>query len=439
MVMVSQKSRIDNTKNAVRTAIDQVLRMQQSDIAMLPVAGVEARVNAIAAICMGLASIDDIRIQIVDRAADCSGRPSGEGSARTHGAFSSGLWIAEDSGSDPLMQVVLAGRSRYIDRDAAESMAGHHFSEMNDRMTAIYLVPLVSQARVIGVLRAGTLNPEGIHDEIRMVLDLLAPQFALAIENALLYQQLNVPAREGERNQARVPSDEPSVSSRDLVAWLAHEIKTPLTTISTFIQLLPKKWDDDHFRTSFYPIARDETQRLSRLVNDMLDRGKNQSGKLMPVDIQKLVNDLVTRLAPLAEQRQLQFHSHFALASPVIRMEEGKIKEAIINLLDNAMEATPDAGEIDIRLEDFVMPGGRPAIRLEIQDSGPGIEKTIQAEIFDPYMSTKVDGNLPGGTGLGLTIARHNIQAHGGAIEVESPDTSGALFRVILPVERRCR
>ena len=77
--MVSHTLRIDNAKNAIRTVIDQVLRIQQSDIAMLPAAGVEARVNAIAAICMGLASIDDIRIQIVDRAADCSGMPSGEG------------------------------------------------------------------------------------------------------------------------------------------------------------------------------------------------------------------------------------------------------------------------------------------------------------------------------------------------------------------------
>jgi signal transduction histidine kinase len=185
-------------------------------------------------------------------------------------------------------------------------------------------------------------------------------------------------------------------------------------------------------------IARDETWRLSRLVNDMLDRGKNQS-ELKPVDIQKLVKDLMARLTPLAEQRHLQFHSHFALASPVIRVDKGKIKEAIINLLDNAMEATPAGGYIDIRLEDLVMPGGRPAIQLEIQDSGPGIEKTLQAEIFEPYMSTKADGNLPGGTGLGLTIARHNIQAHGGTIEVESLDTAGALFRVILPVERRRR
>jgi signal transduction histidine kinase len=437
--MVSQNSRIDKATYAVRTVVDQVLKIQQSDIAMLPVASVEARVDAIAAICRGLASIDGIRIQLVDRAFDCSGMCGGGGPAQERGVFSSVLRDAEDPGSDPLMQAVFAGRSRYIDGDAAELVAGLHFAEMDDRMSAIYIVPFISRAGVIGVLRAGTLNPEGIHEEIRIVLDLLAPQFALAIENALLYEQLNVPLRGGDPNQAQVIPDEPSVSSRDLVARLAHEIKTPLTTISTFIQLIPKKWDDQHFRTSFYPIARDETQRLSRLVNDMLDRGKNQSARLMPVDIQKLLNDLVARVSPLAEQRRLQFHTHFALASPVIRMDEGKIKEAIINLLDNAMEATPDAGHIGIRLEDLVMPGGRPAIQLEIQDSGPGIAKAIQDEIFDPYMSTKADDNLGGGTGLGLSIVRQNIQAHGGTIEVQSLDNAGALFRVILPVERRRR
>jgi len=430
--MVSQNQGSNDAKNAFRKVVDQVVRMQQSGIAIMTSAGVEACVNAITTICLELASIDDIRIHLVDRGA--ADRPGVSG-----GILSPGLRVAEQPDADPLMQAVFHGRSRYIDRGAEASMAGYHFAKMNNRMNAIYVVPLLAQARVTGVLRAGTLNPEGMHEEIRVVLDLLAPQFALLIENALLYQQLTVPVVGGQHQQAPLVPDEPPVSSGDLVARLAHEIKNPLTAISTFMQLVPKKWNDDDFRTSFYPIARDETQRLGGLVNDMLDRGKKKPARLMSVDIQELVNNLMALLAPLAEQRHLRFQTHFALASSVIRIDEGKIKEAIINLLDNAMEATPEGGDIGIWLEDFVMPGGRPAIKLEIQDSGPGIDKEMQAEIFDPYMSTKVDGNLPGGTGLGLYIARHNIQAHGGAIEVESPDTSGALFRVILPVERRRR
>ena len=431
--MVPPNHRINETKDAVRKTVDQVLRIQQSGIAMLPLAGVETRVKAIAAMCMELVSIDDIRIHLVGPDADHLGVSIGEDSALVNGIISSDSQTIEEPGTDPLWQAVLSGRASYIKRGAKDAMVGSAFWDMNDRMHAIYFIPLLSQARIIGVLRAGTRNSEGIRDETMMGLDLLAPPFALAIENAWLHQQLRTPVVDDQRKQARGMPEDPSVSSRDRVAWMAHEIKTPLTTISTFIQLFPSKWTDDHFRTSFYPIARDETQRLSRLVNDMLDRGKNQSTRLMAVDIQELVCNLVAGVVPLAERRHVRFETHFALASSSIRIDKGRIKEAIINLFDNAMEATPDAGKISIRLEDFVMPGGRPAIQLEIQDSGPGIDKGRQAEIFDPYMSTKVDGHLPGGTGLGLYIARHNVQAHGGTIEVESLAGRGSTFSVRLP------
>lgn len=221
------------------------------------------------------------------------------------------------------------------------------------------------------------------------------------------------------------------------VADLAHEIKNSMTSVSTFMQLLPSKWNDDHFRTSFYPVARDEAQRVIDLVGDLLELGKKQAVRRVPADMLAVVKTLVASKSPLAEQRQLRIETHYSLAAPVIRMEEEKIKEAFTNLLANAIEATPDGGVIVIRLEDAMLPNGRPAIRLEIQDSGPGVAKTLRAAIFDPYVSTKTDGNLPGGTGLGLSIAQRHIQAHDGTIEVVNQEESGALFRVVLPVERR--
>ncbi len=310
IVMVAKNNSLNDAKDAdaVHKLVDEVVRIQQSVIAMLPVAGVDGCVKAITALCMGLASVDDIHIHKVDRAAR-SGVSEGGDSAPVRGIFSSSVQAAEEPSEDPLMQTMLSGRSRYIDRGTEAPMVGHHFSEMHDRIKAIYVVPLVAQARVVGVLRAGTFNPEGIHEEIRMVLDLLAPTFALLIENALLYQQLKVQVVGGQHKQEQLAPEEPSVSSGDLVARLAHEIKNPLTAISTFMQLVPKKWNDDHFRTSFYPIARDETQRLGRLVNDMLDRGKKQPARLMPVDIQELVNNLLALVAPLAEQRHLRFQT----------------------------------------------------------------------------------------------------------------------------------
>ena len=437
--MADENYKIDETTDVFCKAIGHMHRIQQSISAMLPQAGVQPLIKAIATMCTELPSIDDTRIHIVGADADPLGVPVGDDAALTKEIISSGLQAIEEPDADPLRQVVYAGRACYIERGASDALVGPAFWELINHIHAIYVVPLVIQAHVIGVLRADRHHVGGIHPEIRIVLELLAPQFALAIENAWLHQQMKSPVAGDLHPSVQVGPDKQTLSSQDMAARVAHEIKTPLTTISTFIQLFPSKWKDDHFRKSYFPIARDETQRLSRLVNDMLDQGKNQSTRLKSFDIQALVHDLVARATPLAEDRHMRFQTLFDLASPIIRIDRGKIEEAISNLMDNAMEATPDAGKIRIRLEDVVMPNGRPAIQLEIQDSGPGIDKAINAEIFDPYMSTKVNDNLSGGTGLGLYIARHNIQAHGGTIEVESPKTGGALFRVTLPVERRRR
>jgi two-component system sporulation sensor kinase A len=221
------------------------------------------------------------------------------------------------------------------------------------------------------------------------------------------------------------------------VVHLAHEIKNSMTSISTFVQLLPSKWHDVRFRDAFYPVVSEEAQRITELINDMLDLGKKQSVQLASTNIEDLLDNLLALKAPLAEQRSLRLHTRIEVSLPTLRIDQEKIKEAIVNLLHNAMEATPDGGNIHIRVEDDRLPNGRPAVRLEIQDSGPGIDKALQAVIFDAFMSTKSEGQLPAGTGLGLHIAKRHIEAHGGTISVESPPGSGALFRVILPVERR--
>ena len=233
-------------------------------------------------------------------------------------------------------------------------------------------------------------------------------------------------------------SEDTVQSAFDQVVHLAHEIKNSMTSISTFMQLLPSRWQDERFRDSFYPVVNEEAQHITQLVNDMLDLGKTQSMQLTPTNLKDLLENLLALKAPLAEQRCLRFHIRIDIASPTIRINQERIKEAIVNLVHNAMEATPDGGDISIAVEDDRLPNGRPAVRVEIQDSGPGIGQDLQAIIFDPYMSTKAEAQLPAGTGLGLHIAKQHIEAHGGTISVESPPESGALFRIVLPVERRC-
>jgi len=304
-------------------------------------------------------------------------------------------------------------------------------------MMAAYFVPLAVQKRVIGVVQAATADPQGIPSAVQEVLDLLAAPFALAIENAWHAPPQTAQAVNAGKGPGRTEVDgTPSIPEYN-VARLAHDIKNAMTTISTFMQLLPDKWDDLHFRKTFYPITREATHQANHLISALLDCGKTLQMRRVAVDIRKLVAHLVTSKAPLADQRGLLLKTRFSLTSTMTRIDEAAIREALTNLLNNALEATPDAGVITICLENMVLPGGRPAIKLEIQDSGPGIDKEMQATLFEPYTTSKTGEQLAAGTGLGLYIAQRHIQAHGGTIEVEGSKASGALFRVILPVERR--
>ena len=392
-----------------------MLRFQQS-CAALSAAGVEERIKALAAFCKTLDSIDDVLIHWVNWPMGSAGPDSHTAGANCPSESQNSLNHRGDFREEKTVLSRFLAQAPRVE----EVMATPRISDMQNRMAAMYCVALSIPGRVIGILCAGTFNPDGFQAGIQLALDMLAPQLALLIENARLCRPSKDLAAASQYPAEPIPRDSRSAPLEDLLARLAHDIKNPLTAISTFMQLFPTRWNDDHFRSAFYPVALEETERLLCLVHDMLDRGKKQSARLMPVDITDLVGNLVGVLAPLAEQRQLTLSTQFAQAPLVIRVDEGRIKEAIHNILTNAMEATPEGGHIDIRLDGLVLPGGRPAIRLEIQDSGPGVDAVLKAEIFDPYMSTKDARQLSGGTGLGLYIARRNIQAHGGIIEVES-------------------
>jgi signal transduction histidine kinase len=413
---------------------DQLAHLHETGLTGIFCGGLTERVHAIVGICKRLATIDMVCLHLVPtvgtQACVAAGAPQ----------FPSGKrdimrWIESGSGRDALTQVAASGKAFYMDPVAGELPSGPGPDGTPSSFPAAYLVPLGPREEIVGVLCAAAVGTGGIPREIRRVLDLLAPLFALAVENAQLCEQLQLSASpdpgSGANPEAAV------LSPPNAFARLAHDIKNSMTTVSTFIQLLPAKWHDDHFRTTFYPAARDDTIRVNSLVNTLLDHGKQQYARLAIVDLPAMMNDLLVSKTLLADERHLRFRVRAAVTSPTVRINRNAIEEAIVNILTNAMEASPEGAIIDICLEDHTLQSGRPAIRIEIRDKGPGIDQSMQGAIFATYMTTKNRGDLMGGTGLGLSIARHHIEAHGGAIEVESPEGAGALFRVILPLERR--
>ena len=306
-------------------------------------------------------------------------------------------------------------------------------------LSAVYAMPLITRSRVIGVLIAGRTGEEAWDPNQLAMLDLFAPQFAISIENARLYTAQQDQMEALQRSYFLLERASKFSSLGHLAARLAHEIKNPMTAISAYLQMLPNKWQDESFRTTFYQVAYGESQRINELIANLLDLGQTAPAKIVRVDLVALIKKLVMLLTPLAEQKKLAFNCHFDDGLPEMYLDPEKLHQALLNILDNALAAAPRETIVRIAIcktqHDLII--GRPAVAVEIADSGPGIPEELQARIFDPYFSTRQRDVEWQGAGLGLFIAQRHIQDHGGALQVVSSPGKGSVFKVVLPIERR--
>jgi len=221
---------------------------------------------------------------------------------------------------------------------------------------------------------------------------------------------------------------------RNLMADIAHELRTPLTAIQGTVEAL----QDGVFPLtpgSLEPIH-EETLLLGRLVEDLRTLAQAEAGRLSlnvdSVDAAELVERLVTGLQPTAQQSGVDLRWRVTSPCPTLRADPQRLGQVLTNLLSNALRHTPAGGEIDVMVEP--QEGG---ILFAVQDSGPGIAAADLPHLFDRfYRGDRSRSRATGGSGLGLTIARQLVEAHGGRIWAESPPPGrerGSVFSVWLP------
>ncbi len=211
-----------------------------------------------------------------------------------------------------------------------------------------------------------------------------------------------------------------------------HDLMTPVTALKTGLYLLDKTATDDKQRER---VQRLDTQVsfLEKLIQDMLMMSRLDSlvrdeMQLHADDLNALVNGLVSYYLPIAHSKNLKIERVIQQGIPSVRMDTDQLKRAFANVLDNALKFTPDNGTITVITEQSA--GG---ICVDIRDTGPGIPDDQTERIFERFYRGARHRPSDGGTGLGLTIARKIIEAHGGKITVHRADTGGAIFRVWLP------
>jgi two-component system phosphate regulon sensor histidine kinase PhoR len=222
---------------------------------------------------------------------------------------------------------------------------------------------------------------------------------------------------------------------RDFVANVSHEFKTPLTAIQGFAEtLLAGAMQDKKNSGRFLEIIRDHAVRLGRVTNDLLKLSQIEAGRLQldirQVAIGDLVLACVETVRPKAEKKELSLTVDISEGLPLVPADASRLRESILNLLDNALQYTPACGRVKIRAH---LEG--PEAVISISDSGMGIPKSEQQRIFERfYRMDDARSREVGGTGLGLSISKHLIEAHSGRIELSSQIGQGSTFSIILPV-----
>ncbi len=336
--------------------------------------------------------------------------------------------------SNIMARVANTGKSEYIPEVNSSLLNRENIVLALGKPTSVYVVPLITRSRIIGVIATDSIEGQGIPKEIRETLDVFAPQIAIAIENARLYNQLQNQMEELKTSQDLLSRTEKLSFFGNLAARLAHEIKNPMVAIRTFIQMLPQKYDDEEFKKDFYNIALEETNRVNNLLTELLDLVKTKESRCEMADLHSLIEKMILLVSPESKSKQIEIVKNFSPRIGPIWMDPEKIKQVILNLLSNAVEFTPKGGRIEIITTEIVEKEKTPRICLVIQDNGAGIPQPIIHKIFDPYFTTKHKSSLHNGTGLGLFIAYQNMLDHQGTIEVESKVNEGTKFTLFLPV-----
>jgi len=290
-----------------------------------------------------------------------------------------------------------------------------HYSKIDDTIEfetrSMVAVPMRTHKKVIGVLEAINKRAGEKFNEIDInTLTILSGQAAIAIENARLFRQ------------------------SDFIAEMVHELRTPLLSLQVSTALILRQDLPENRRTEIVKTMQGETQRLMRLTTDFLDLAQMESGRtrieIEPFNLPELLAESATVVQPQAQDKQItietddtEFH---------VNGDRGKIKQVLLNLMTNAIKYNRPGGKIYVLTEPTA--DNDRMVQVAVKDTGYGISKENQKQMFQKFFRVKSTAKETTGTGLGLVITKHIVEAHEGQIWLESEEGEGTTFFITLPL-----
>ncbi|MBN1487761.1 MAG: GAF domain-containing protein [Anaerolineae bacterium] len=285
-------------------------------------------------------------------------------------------------------------------------------------------VPIKRENHVIGVIALeseaeASFNNESVESVVR-----LADHAAIAIENARLFQKVQ------DANNAKT----------EFISFVSHELKQPMTSMKGYTDLLRKGIGGplNEQQQQFLQVIRTNVERMNRLVSDLLDVSRIESGRLRlemgDVQPEEVVSESVRAFEQEIVAKEQNLHVDIKAPLPAVYGDRGRLIQVLTNLISNASKYTPEKGNITIHVKPVTM-GDRPFVRWSVADTGIGMTEAELERLFTKYFRSDnpIVRNIQG-TGLGLVITQSIIELHNGQIWVESEVNKGSTFSFTIPV-----
>ncbi|NOK02543.1 GAF domain-containing protein [Myxococcus xanthus] len=292
---------------------------------------------------------------------------------------------------------------------------------------AFLVLPLVVHERPMGVMMAvETRRPRRFTLAEVERASAIANQLALAREGARLVEDLQASYVELARTQAQLVRRERLAALGELSAVVAHEVRNPLGAIFNSVASIRRIVGPDSAAVPLLDIVGEESDRLNRIVADLLTFARPPAPHPYAVPLSPLVEDAV-RGALAEAPGQVRVELDLADDVPSVTVDERMMRQAFLNLAINAVQAMPQGGMLRASVRRAT---GTPEVEVQFADSGPDISPDVRARIFEPFFTTKAKG-----TGLGLAVVKRIIESHQGRVALESQPGQGTTFRLYLPLD----
>jgi signal transduction histidine kinase len=353
----------------------------------------------------------------------------GAASSATHRDFFRTVTIPLDSDS---LAAHVARMLQPIAIADMENTPGGYNDELARRFEekAVLGLPLTSRDDLIGVVIADdTRGPRLFGPELIELAEATCGQLALSIANARLYESLWMSYAELAAARAEMVKRERFAALGELSAIVAHEVRNPLGVIYNAVTTLRRLLKVEGDAALLLNILSEESDRLNRMVADLLDFTRPRDPILQPEEVSKVLMESLeaARVQGGPEARSVSFDVDVEPNLQPVHMDRRLIRQALVNVAVNALQAMHQGGTVKIRCR-RELHDKRDHVRIDISDQGMGIPTELLHRVFEPFFTTKAQG-----TGLGLAVVRRILEEHRGEIAVDSAPGRGTTFTIRLP------